>query len=644
VRQRVGGGFGGTSQDRATWLALLCLLLAILAPAAIVIWFMNEAITNQADADRQRMSEAYRGQLRLVRNRIEDAWRTRAADLAGSGNGGPAAFHRVVTAGRVDSIVFFRADGAPEYPSLTMAPRPDTLSDRSEWRTAQTLEDTGRYRPAANAYAAIAARERDASLAARAVQAQVRSLVRARDTAAALRAIDRHFSSGAASSGRDRLGRLIAADMRLLALRLLPPQDAGRRAAVERLESLLNDYDRVSMPSAQRVFLLKELLDAEPSARVPTYAAERMALEFLEADGMGAGSQALEPSARSGFWKLRVGESALALFHTATVAAMARGILDDTGSPNADVALVAPGSPVGDEAIDAGALLPGWRISLSLRDARALQQRSQRRMATYLWSGTLAIVVLAVAGLLVWQSLQRQMRLTRLRTDLVAAVSHELRTPLASMRVLVDSLLDDEELDVRKTRDYLRLIAGENARLSRLIEHFLTFSRIERNRHQFAFAEVRPESIVTAAVNAVRPRLDAAQADFRIDVSRNLPPVFGDEDALATVLLNLLENACTYTRSEKRISLQAYRDGDQVVFEVEDNGIGIAPRDQKRVFRRFYQVDRRLSRESGGCGLGLSIVDFIVKAHGGAVGLRSEVGVGSTFRVSLPTHGQEATA
>jgi signal transduction histidine kinase len=323
---------------------------------------------------------------------------------------------------------------------------------------------------------------------------------------------------------------------------------------------------------------------------------------------------------------------------------MARGILDDTGSPNADVALVAPGSSVGDEAIDAGALLPGWRISLSLRDARALQQRSQRRMATYLWSGTLAIVVLAVAGLLVWQSLQRQMRLTRLRTDLVAAVSHELRTPLASMRLLVDSLLDDAELDVRKTRDYLRLIAGENARLSRLIEHFLTFSRIERNRHQFAFAEVRPESIVTAAVNAVRPRLDAAQADLRIDVSRNLPPVFGDEDALATVLLNLLENACTYTRSEKRISLQAYRAGDTVVFEVEDNGIGIAPRDQKRVFRRFYQVDRRLSRESGGCGLGLSIVDFIVKAHGGAVGLRSEVGVGSTFRVSLPTHGQEATA
>ena len=103
-----------------------------------------------------------------------------------------------------------------------------------------------------------------------------------------------------------------------------------------------------------------------------------------------------------------------------------------------------------------------------------------------------------------------------------------------------------------------------------------------------------------------------------------------------TVLLNLLDNACKYTPGEKRIALRATCKNGYVVFAVEDNGIGIAPRERKKIFRRFYQVDRRLVRESGGCGLGLSIVDFIVRAHGGTVEVESQPGKGSTFSVILP--------
>jgi two-component system, OmpR family, phosphate regulon sensor histidine kinase PhoR len=121
-----------------------------------------------------------------------------------------------------------------------------------------------------------------------------------------------------------------------------------------------------------------------------------------------------------------------------------------------------------------------------------------------------------------------------------------------------------------------------------------------------------------------------------IESDATLPSVKADEDALTTVLLNLLDNAYKYTPAEKRISLRAYREGERVIFAVEDNGIGIAPREQKRIFRKFYQVDRRLARETGGCGLGLSIVDEIVRAHGGSVRVRSQLGQGSTFLVSLP--------
>jgi signal transduction histidine kinase len=115
-----------------------------------------------------------------------------------------------------------------------------------------------------------------------------------------------------------------------------------------------------------------------------------------------------------------------------------------------------------------------------------------------------------------------------------------------------------------------------------------------------------------------------------------LPPVRADESALVTVLLNLLDNAWKYSPGEKHIAVRAYRENSRVVFAVEDNGIGIAPREQKKIFRRFYQVDRRLARDADGCGLGLSIVEFIVRAHGGSVAVKSQPGRGSTFSVAIP--------
>jgi len=167
-----------------------------------------------------------------------------------------------------------------------------------------------------------------------------------------------------------------------------------------------------------------------------------------------------------------------------------------------------------------------------------------------------------------------------------------------------------------------------------VIDNFLTFSRLERNRRKFEFAATNPDSVVHAALDAARERLHDCHLD--VVLSPGLPPVRADEDALVTVLLNLLDNAWKYTPGEKRIAVRAYAENRRVVFAVEDNGIGIAAREQKKIFRRFYQVDRRLARESGGCGLGLSIVEFIVRAHGGSVAVRSRPGQGSTFTVAIP--------
>ena len=280
-------------------------------------------------------------------------------------------------------------------------------------------------------------------------------------------------------------------------------------------------------------------------------------------------------------------------------------------------------------------MLPGWQLSISIVDPRLVENAARGRMASYLWAGYLVIGAMAITGLLPGQSFRRQMRLARLKTDLVAAVSHELKTPLSSMRLLVDSLLADTEFDAKKTREYLQLVAGENLRLTRLVENFLTFSRIERNRQRFEFERIEPADIVASAAAVVRERLHGAD-DFKVDVEPGLPAIHADPDALLTALVNLLDNAWKYTRSEKRICLRAKREAGQVVFAVEDNGIGIAAREQKRIFRRFYQVDARLARETGGCGLGLTIVESIARAHGGSVRVASQVGAGSTFSLCLP--------
>ncbi|HWB59397.1 MAG TPA: sensor histidine kinase, partial [Chthoniobacteraceae bacterium] len=137
--------------------------------------------------------------------------------------------------------------------------------------------------------------------------------------------------------------------------------------------------------------------------------------------------------------------------------------------------------------------------------------------------------------------------------------------------------------------------------------------------------------------DAMSVKTDGQRIETR--TAENLPPVLADRDALAMALLNLLENAWKYTGDEKRVTVETGRDGDRVVFAVTDNGIGIDKAEQANIFKRFYQVDQKLSRSAEGCGLGLSIVKHIAEAHGGSVSVESELGKGSRFLLSIPaTH------
>jgi signal transduction histidine kinase len=240
------------------------------------------------------------------------------------------------------------------------------------------------------------------------------------------------------------------------------------------------------------------------------------------------------------------------------------------------------------------------------------------------------------AAVIAAQAVRKQIKLNKLKNDFIATVSHELKTPLASIRLLVDTLLEGNYKDQQQAVEYFHLVSKENERLTRLIDNFLTFSRMERNKQAFTMRRTKPASIALAAADAVKTKFTNGRCKFDLDIEEGLPDIFADHDAMVTVLVNLLDNAYKYSYDDKHIVLRACAENSSVCFTVLDNGIGLSRRFVKKIFKRFYQVDRSLSRRVEGCGLGLSIAKFIVDAHRGSITVDSKPGKGSTFTVKLP--------
>ncbi len=283
-----------------------------------------------------------------------------------------------------------------------------------------------------------------------------------------------------------------------------------------------------------------------------------------------------------------------------------------------------------------GNYLFGWQISLYAGPTSTFQKAASRRIALYTWTAILVIVLILLAGGFAAQTVRKQIRLNKMKNDFIATVSHELKTPLASMRVLVDTLLEGNVKDENQTEEYLRMTAKENERLSRMIDNFLTFSRMERNKKVFTIVDTKPAAIAGDAAEAVKAKFAAHNCQFAVDVADNLPDVQADHDAMVTVLVNLLDNACKYSGDPRQITLKVFAENGSVCFAVSDNGIGLARRQIRRIFESFYQVDTSLARRAEGCGLGLSIVKFIVDAHKGTISVDSKPGKGSTFTVKIP--------
>jgi signal transduction histidine kinase len=283
-----------------------------------------------------------------------------------------------------------------------------------------------------------------------------------------------------------------------------------------------------------------------------------------------------------------------------------------------------------------GKYFPDWQVELYFGGDDIFESTARKQITLYIWAGVLVIILILAAGGFAGQAVGKQIRLNRLKNDFIATISHELKTPLSSMRVLADTLLDGNYADVKQSTEYLQLICKENKRLSGLIDNFLTFSRMERHKQAFEMVKTSPVEIAQAAAEAVKTKFSEGRCEFQVQITENLPDVLADQNAMVTVLVNLLDNAYKYSENGRKVELRVFAENGSVCFCVSDNGIGMSRRAAKKIFKRFYQVDRSLTRRTEGCGLGLSIAKFIVDAHKGSISVDSKPGQGSTFIIKLP--------
>jgi two-component system sensor histidine kinase ResE len=228
-------------------------------------------------------------------------------------------------------------------------------------------------------------------------------------------------------------------------------------------------------------------------------------------------------------------------------------------------------------------------------------------------------------------------RLEHMRRDFVANVSHELRTPMTSIQGFVEALLDGLAEDRESEERYLNVILDETVRLNRLVNDLLDLSGLETGITRWPVEAVPLAPLFTEVIAKLQPQLDKLSLTADIHCPGDLPRIIGNRDRIQQVLINLLDNAISFTPPGGRITLAAEPEGASVKISVTDTGMGIHPAEQDKIWDRFHKVDRSRARGAGGTGLGLSIVRQIVEAHGGEVGLTSQPGNGSTFYFTLQT-------
>ncbi len=297
-------------------------------------------------------------------------------------------------------------------------------------------------------------------------------------------------------------------------------------------------------------------------------------------------------------------------------------------------------------ATEIGDALPHWEVAAYLVNPAELTHAARTARLTLGLLVAMLLLAIGVGSWLIVRSLNSELKLARQKTDFVSNVSHELKTPLTSIRMFSELLAEGRVADTAKQHSYQQIISAEAARLTRLINNILDFSRMERGEKKYNFQACNLVDIVRSTAETFRPHLETNGFKFECQLPETKISVRGDADALAQIIVNLLSNADKYSNGGKEVMLQLISRASPLPhaeIRVLDRGTGVPRGSEEKIFEKFYRAHDSLGGGVQGSGLGLTIARQIARAHGGDVVFEPREGGGSCFILRLPIQPIETT-
>jgi two-component system, OmpR family, phosphate regulon sensor histidine kinase PhoR len=263
-------------------------------------------------------------------------------------------------------------------------------------------------------------------------------------------------------------------------------------------------------------------------------------------------------------------------------------------------------------------------------------QESKLRFALYAAAIVCALGVTLFCRLMVWREMHRERDLAQMRARFVTDVSHELRTPLTSIRMFAETLALGRVTDAVSQQRYLETIARESRRLARLVDDILAFSKLEAGAARYSMERMPLASTIEAALSTLEQPIQQKGFSVQVDIPSDPLEVEADAGAMQRALLNVLANAMKFSGDSREIGVSLRRKNREAIIEVSDHGIGIPAEHRRRVFERFFRIPLAEHQAVPGVGVGLTLVDGILRAHHGKVEVRDNTPKGVIISLHLP--------
>jgi len=251
----------------------------------------------------------------------------------------------------------------------------------------------------------------------------------------------------------------------------------------------------------------------------------------------------------------------------------------------------------------------------------------------------LITAILFIIAVIITRSFERLAEASRMKSEFISVVSHQLRSPLSNLRWAIELLMSGRlgKIEEKQT-EYFRILKENSGRMGELVSDLLIVSRIETATLPQKRKEISLEDLIKKLISEFEPFAQASNVEIEFKSEENLPKILADPSQIRLVVENLLDNAVRYIKDRGKVKMLLSRRGQNLYFEIEDNGVGIPKEDQKYIFQKFFRSENILRYQTQGSGLGLYISKAIIERSGGKIGFKSQEGVGSTFWFTLPIH------